>query len=169
MLWYHAGQSWRRRVFLPVAAAALWVGLEMVQARFLTGFPWNFLGVSQWRQLPLIQMADVTGVYGVSFLVCWVSVALICGCLIATLRPGNRWLWLAEMRLPLFAVLVTAGTGLFGILRDRRAESQAPPAHLRLALVQPAIPQTLQWDEAEGERSFTVAETLTRQALSYSS
>ncbi len=164
-LWAHAGRPWARRVFLPMAAAALWVGLEMVQARFLTGFPWNFLGASQWHQLPLIQVAAVTGVYGVSFLVCWASVALIGGCLIAALRPENRWLWLAEARLPLLAVLVSIGIGFYGIMGDRRAAALTPPATIRLALIQPAIPQTLQWDEAEGERSFRVAEELTRQAL----
>ena len=58
-------------------AALIWVALEMARGRLLTGFPWNFLGASQYKMLPLIQIAAVTGVYGVSFLVVWMSVALV--------------------------------------------------------------------------------------------
>ena len=49
--------------------AASWVGLEWLRGWFLTGFPWNLLGVSQYKNIALIQMADVTGVYGISFLI----------------------------------------------------------------------------------------------------
>ncbi len=162
----HSSRGWTRRLFVPLAAAALWVALEMFQARLFSGFPWNFIGVSQWRQLPLIQIASATGVYGVSFLVCWTSIALAGGCAMAVLRSANRWLWLAEARLPLFAVLVSIGIGFFGILRDRRAEVLSrPPSRVRLALVQPSVPQTLQWDPAEAERSFAKIEALSRNGF----
>jgi hypothetical protein len=48
----------------------------MIRARLFGGFPWNFLGASQYQMIPLIQIASVTGVYGVSFLVVWVSLSL---------------------------------------------------------------------------------------------
>src|SRR5207244_2962911 len=66
--------SFLQRQLWCLCCAAAWVALEMVQARFLSGFPWNFLGVSQYRNLPLIQIASVTGVYGMSFLLAWFSV-----------------------------------------------------------------------------------------------
>ena len=62
---------WFRRLGFGLFAAAVWVGSEMLQARVLGGYPWNFLGVSQFENLPLIQIASVAGVYGVSFLVVW--------------------------------------------------------------------------------------------------
>ena len=52
-----------------VAAPVLWVGLEFVRAYSFTGFPWYFLAHTQHDFLPLIQISDVTGAYGVSFLV----------------------------------------------------------------------------------------------------
>ena len=52
----------------------------MLRVRFLTGFPWNPLGASQFRMLPVIQMAAWTGVYGVGFLMVWFSAALLCAC-----------------------------------------------------------------------------------------
>jgi apolipoprotein N-acyltransferase len=47
----------------------LWVTLEYGRTYALTGFPWSILGYSQYSFLPLIQISDLTGVYGVSFLV----------------------------------------------------------------------------------------------------
>jgi apolipoprotein N-acyltransferase len=47
----------------------LWVTLEFLRTYALTGFPWSALGYTQYKVLPVIQMADITGVYGVSFLV----------------------------------------------------------------------------------------------------
>ena len=46
----------------------LWVALEYLRAWLLTGFPWYFLGHTQYKRLALIQIADIFGVYGVSFL-----------------------------------------------------------------------------------------------------
>ena len=66
--------AWHRRVVWALGCAVIWVALEMVLARLFTGFPWNLLGVSQYRMLPIIQIASWTGVYGISFLVVWFSV-----------------------------------------------------------------------------------------------
>ncbi len=46
----------------------LWVSLEYLRGHILTGFPWAIAGYSQWKMLPLIQVCDITGVYGISFL-----------------------------------------------------------------------------------------------------
>ncbi len=52
----------------------LWVAVEYVRAHFLSGFGWLALGHSQYRDLLLIQIADVTGVAGLSFLIVLVNV-----------------------------------------------------------------------------------------------
>jgi len=49
-------------------AAFLWVALEYILTHALTGFPWGLLGNSQYRNLLFIQVAALTGVYGLSFL-----------------------------------------------------------------------------------------------------
>lgn len=46
-----------------------WVSLELIKAHAFTGFPWALAGYSLYKVLPLVQIADLTGVYGVSFLV----------------------------------------------------------------------------------------------------
>ncbi|AMV39936.1 apolipoprotein N-acyltransferase [Planctomyces sp. SH-PL62] len=62
---------------LLLAAPILWVGLEHVRAFLLSGFPWYYLGHSQYRALPLIQIADVTGALGISFLIVMVNALVV--------------------------------------------------------------------------------------------
>ena len=47
--------------------SSVWVVLEFIRGHFLSGFDWVSLGYSQYKVLPVIQMADMTGVVGVSF------------------------------------------------------------------------------------------------------
>ena len=61
-------RRWPAWVVLPV----VWVALEFARAHVL-GFPWLFLGHSQYRRIRLIQIADLTGQYGVSFAVAMVN------------------------------------------------------------------------------------------------
>ncbi len=50
-------------------APCLWTSLEFIRSYAFTGFPWSSLGYSQYEFLPLIQLADITGIYGISFLI----------------------------------------------------------------------------------------------------
>jgi len=58
-------------------APFLWVSLEYAKTYLLTGFPWELLGYSQYRNLPLIQISSFTGVYGVSFLIVLVNCLIV--------------------------------------------------------------------------------------------
>ena len=78
----------------------------MALARLFTGFPWNLLGASQYRMVPLIQIASVTGVYGVSFLLVWTSLSLLSAGLMVVLRPTLRSIWVGEILLPLVVVML---------------------------------------------------------------
>ena len=145
--------GWGRRFGWAISCAALWVTWEMVQARLFSGFPWNFLGASQYQMLPLIQVSSCTGVYGVSFLAVWFSVSTLCAVVVVLRRSQNTRQWLGELILPL---LVTAGVVSAGI-RQLLAPAVAGPS-LRVALVQPSIPQ--QWIWAPGESSNRFAQLL---------
>ena len=60
-------QSFPKFVF--ILSPFLWVALEYILTHLLTGFPWGLLGSSQYQNLPFIQMASLTGVYGLSFVI----------------------------------------------------------------------------------------------------
>ena len=49
-------------------APFIWVGFEYILTRLLTGFPWGLLGYSQHKNLWFLQMASLTGIYGLSFI-----------------------------------------------------------------------------------------------------
>lgn len=66
----------RRRWPLVLSLPLTWTALEHFRSTFGTGFSWYLLGHSQHDFLPLIQIADVTGVYGVTFLVMAVNALL---------------------------------------------------------------------------------------------
>ena len=61
---------------LFLAAPAVWVTLELARTHLFSGFPWALLGYSQYRSLPVIQVADLTGVYGISFLIVLVNTGI---------------------------------------------------------------------------------------------
>ena len=153
-------ESWSGRLLWSLMGAAVWVALEMVRARLFSGFPWNPLGASQFQLIPLIQIASVAGVYGVSFLVVWVSLSLFSAGRMIFHRPASRFAWQAETLLPLAVVAVLFAVGF------ARMNGQNPPgATLRITLVQPNIPQTLIWDRNANTNRFRQLLELSGSAL----
>jgi len=54
--------------FRPLAFALFWTCLEYLKSTGFLGYPWGLLPHTQTLFLPILQMVDVTGVYGLSFL-----------------------------------------------------------------------------------------------------
>jgi apolipoprotein N-acyltransferase len=153
-------ESWLQRTLWSLTGAAIWVALEMIRVRFLGGFPWNPLGASQYQLIPLIQIASVTGVYGVSFLVVWVSLSLFSATRMIFRRPASRFAWQMEIYLPLAAV-----AALFAFGFARMNEPDTSGATLRITLVQPGVPQTLIWNPNENTNRFQQLLELSEHAL----
>jgi apolipoprotein N-acyltransferase len=155
-----AAMTWSRRMCWTFFCAASWVAMEMIVVRQFGGFPWNLLGASQYRILPLTQIASVTGVYGVAFLVVWTSVSLLCAAAAIVRRPGSRSVWFGEM---IFPMLVVAVTFAFGF--HRIGHFPAPTRELKVTLVQPSIPQTLIWNSENDMERFHELIRLSELAL----
>ncbi len=152
--------SWTQRLAWSVSCAALWVALEMVQARLFTGFPWNLLGASQYQMLPIIQVASFTGVYGVSFLAAWFAVSLVCAAAVVLRRSQSPRQWMSEILVPLLAV-----TGVVGYGFRQVVQTPTPAAQVNVALVQPSIPQQMIWSEEDSSKRFEQLLQLSEQAL----
>jgi apolipoprotein N-acyltransferase len=67
----------RRPLWLLLFIPVFWTASEYLRAALFTGFPWELLGYSQYRNLPFIQIADITGIYGVSFWLALINAALL--------------------------------------------------------------------------------------------
>ena len=147
-------------VVLPV----LWVGFEYLRATLFTGFPWNALGVSQFLNVPIIQMAAWGGVYAVSALIMVVNSALAVTAWRFVPAPAGRRAGRFHLELAL-ALLLCALCWTRGWRTVRGIEAARPPdPGLRVACVQPAIPQVKKWPEDYAHEIFSALATYTRLA-----
>ena len=117
-------------LFIP----CLWVALEYIRSHLFSGFGWALLGYSQYRFLPIIQISDVTGTYGVSFLIVLINV----GIWQAMSRLAKKSLY--PVLCTLFSVLLVLSYGHFKL--NQKPEGK----HIKLAVVQGNIPQWQKWD-----------------------
>ncbi|MFA5388122.1 MAG: apolipoprotein N-acyltransferase [Candidatus Omnitrophota bacterium] len=124
--------------FSVLAAPMAWVLLEYLQAHLFTGFGWALLGYSQYRNTALIQIADFSGVYGVSFVVMAVNAGIY-----MSLRTKRNNLCLITMTILILAA--NYAYGFFKLNEKHNANS------IKVSVVQGNIPQELKWDpEARG-------------------
>src|SRR5207247_5515523 len=123
-------------------APALWVVLELARTYLFSGFPWALLGYSQYDQLPVIQIADITGVYGVSFLVVLTNILLA-----HVLQIGLAQVSLMEIREPMpgvrtvLALAVLVGSLLYGHWRLAPHPTLFTDQTLRIGMVHPNVAQ----------------------------
>ncbi len=158
---------------LVIAAPVVWTGLEYFRAHLMTGFAWYFLGHSQYRWLELIQISDLVGAYGVSFMIVMSASAL------SLLIPHS---WLIQLRLVLPAtgpttasgltlsqlVQVVATLGLFistlGYGYARRAQADFTPGP-RVALIQGNFVASLRDERVSEEEVFQTHLRLNARAV----
>lgn len=132
-----------------LAAALLgaigWAALEELRGWFLTGFPWNGLGVSQYKNAALIQLAAVGGVELLSALMIFIQVIIATTILrlISEVRQRRRMLAHWEFTGGL-AVLAVAF--LFGVISIAQTPSgQQQLTQMRVGLVQGNVPQDVKF------------------------
>lgn len=143
----------RRSIEWALAAAPfLWIAGEWLRGHLFGGFPWGTMGYSQYLQLPVIQIAELTGVHGVSFLILAVNAAAA-GCLLLTWRRAVAGVAVA-------GTLLTA-TLLFG---SARLAEPPPAASARVTIMQPSIEQPLKWEPKHTKETLAIYFALTRQA-----
>jgi len=114
-----------------VLAPFLWVAVELLRAHVVS-FPWMLLGTSQIDNVPLVRLASVTGVYGVSFEIALVNTAFAAAMLVHRRR-----------RRPLLMAAVAGAVALQStvLVRVERSESEA-----QAVLVQQNVPIVREWN-----------------------
>ncbi len=154
--WLRSGHN----LFLALSLAAAWVALEWTRGWLMSGFGWNGLGIALHATWPIIQIAEFTGVAGVTFLV------MFCNAIMTTTA---RRIWQESrtraMR-PHFDLTLTL-VGLVGIFAFGISAAQTRPASrpLHVALVQASVPRTEKFDIRFKQTIFDKFSRLSKIAL----
>ncbi len=155
-----------RKTKLPALfiAPVLWVMLEFVRSYALTGFPWSSVGYSQYRTLSLIQIADITGIYGVSFLVLAVNGACV-DLLLTRKRISKMPLFPLSYTITGFILLLLLISAAYGYSLFRLSELR-PGNTCSISVIQGNIEQDRKWEPSYQQEVMAVYENLSREALS---
>ncbi len=136
-------------IVLPV----VWVALEFARAYVIGGFPWFYLAHSQYAQTRLIQIADTTGQYGVSFFVAMVNGAIV-DMLASPLFVRSRLGGKIGKRILVgigVSILACAAMLFYGVWRVGQDTCKPGPV---IGIVQESFPITLNGQEASPEKIF---------------
>lgn len=141
-----------------VLGASGWVALEWLRGVIFPAFGWNGLGVALHDNIALIQIADITGVGGISFLVAMTNLMLPATgkrLLLEIQRGARKAHYDFAITIALVALCWTYGV--------RELFKPEPPGEpIRFAAVQPDIPQNIRNDP---NFELQVLETLKTQTL----
>ncbi len=155
----------RSRLPAVMIAPVVWVTLEFIRSYALTGFPWSSLGYSQYRFLTLIQISDITGIYGVSFIIVAINAA-IADIFIRKKREERMPLlsrfWYTSGLLAISILLI-----LIGIYGQLRLNQDRPGQVVRVALIQGNIEQDRKWLPKYQSEVMETYKSLTTQAMAY--
>ncbi|MGB8952413.1 MAG: apolipoprotein N-acyltransferase [Candidatus Aminicenantales bacterium] len=135
-------------------APFIWVSLEFILTYFLTGFPWALLGSSQYKNILFIQLASLTGVYGLSFVLIFLQSMF-------TFSMAYR------KKAPFFlglGLILMIHLGGFLSLKD------TPRTHatFKASVIQGNVPSDIYWNEISTNEILTLFEDhLSLSQLSY--
>lgn len=148
------------RILAMFGLAALWVLVEWTRTWLLSGFPWLPLAASQWQRSVVLQIASYTGQAGVSFILIVFNIgfAAYAHRLFREKHTGLR------RRSPEFmAALMTLMLPTFYLIGTETTNQQREP-FLKIAVVQPDIPQSVKWDPSQSDMIFNTLGSLTARA-----
>ena len=127
-----------------------------------TGFPWGLLGYSQYNRLELVQIADITGVYGISFIIVAFNVFFFQLILKNKKIIKDRY-FISET---LILILLASATVYYGNNRLSRYSIDKPDTpQVNIAVIQGNIDQAVKWDEEFQEETIDKYISLTRSSF----
>ncbi len=160
---------------LFIAAPIFWVGLEYLRAYAFTGFSWYYIGHTQHNWIEIVQISDLVGAYGVSFLVVMANAAIV-----QSVPPlWMNWLHLERpneqnrevdvnlrpqmIGVTVSLILVIAALG-YGFLRRSQSEFTVGP---RVSLIQGNYVASLKSDRDQWGEIYRTHDYLTGLSVPY--
>jgi len=132
-----------------IITPVLWVALEYIRTHLLTGFPWALLGHSQYKFLNLIQLSDITGVYGISFILAFSNCALFLTLLFFKKIKWNNYHITKTLTVSSILILISIFSlslayGRYRVKEMDRLISEAPEK--QISVIQGNIDQSMKWE-----------------------
>ncbi|MDH3981816.1 MAG: apolipoprotein N-acyltransferase, partial [Kiritimatiellaceae bacterium] len=156
-----AGEALWKNIRFMFAVTMVWVGSEYLRSFLFTGFPWNPLGVSQYSNSTIIQIAEWGGVSVVSAYIVWMNAGLF-----ITFRQythgtrARKYRPHFELMLGILPVALSVAHGM-NILFNRPGFYDT----VSVALVQPNIEQAAKWDKQMDQQIRDRLDELTSAAM----
>lgn len=169
-LWLFICRGGRAR---PIAFAFLWTGFEYCKSIGFLGYPWGLLPYSLTDALPFLQIADLAGVYGISFVLASCNAAI--AELILGLSPCPARIDLSDtrkhelpprLRMGYAAIALLLVVGDLGYGLARLGERIPQIASIDALLVQQ---DTDPWEDGDEEAALTANISLARKAIAEAS
>ena len=132
--------AWRRRspVVVALGVAAAWGGCELARSRVGDGCPWVLLAHSQHAHPAWLQLADLGGAVAVSFVLAFTSACV--AMVVRVVRDAGAQRARPLAHLAGAALLVVGGAWLYGQARLAQWSGSATRSTVRVAVVQPSLP-----------------------------
>lgn len=148
-----------RKIPSPLLLALLWSVFGAFKHLGFASFPWGLPVHSQYRFTALIQMAEITGIWGIDFIIIYANAAIahVLYQLSQPVRPG----WKLLQHSAAASILLILAL-IFGIVRLQPVEGDTKS--LRTALIQ----NNNDPRKTDYEETFQVLKTLTTEANEYS-
>ncbi|MCX7770697.1 MAG: apolipoprotein N-acyltransferase [Proteobacteria bacterium] len=122
----------------PVIYSFLWVILEVIRSKFLTGFPWMLIAYTQYNFPPVIQIVSKFGIYSLSFLIVFVNLSIY------LLFTRERLKYLPTV----FSLIIIVSLYLWGSKNiDSIKKEFQSRRKLNVLLVQGNIDQSQKWEK----------------------
>lgn len=115
------------KVVFVIFAASVWIVFEYIRNYYFGSFPINLLGYSQGRFYPMVQIADIFGVYGMSFFIMIINVLLF------------YWLIKKSRKYLLISIIIVLSLLFYGGVRIYQISNMQYERKLKVGVVQPDI------------------------------
>ncbi|MFH1548237.1 MAG: apolipoprotein N-acyltransferase [Candidatus Omnitrophota bacterium] len=149
---------------LVFIAPPLWVIFELARTYLFVSFPWSLLGYSQWRNIHLIQISSITGVYGVSFMIVMFNAAISDFIFANPVKNSSQFVKASKFfygtktkkqaRNLLLALLIITAISIWGYVPSLDEECEC--RKIKISVVQGNIAQDIKWDEEYAENIVNI-------------
>lgn len=154
--------SFLRLLHTALFLSALFVACDFARSLGFFGFTWGALGYSQYKNLPVIQIAEWTGYHGVTFLVIFVNVCL----------AFFLYAWVIQrrgLRKIVFFVLPAGSPVILLLILILLGSNNFSGGHLliQIAVIQGNTKRDVPWNEAYREYVWDEYEKLSHEAMKH--